>query len=238
MLKITDLTVMVKNKTILNKFSLDIDKGEIHILFGPNGAGKSTIGKVIMNSNDYDIKSGSIFYNDFDLLKMDTSEISKAGIYFLSQNPIQIEGVTNAQMLRTRLSDEKKVDLYAFNKRLEELCDKLSIDKEFIHREINLGMSGGERKKNELLHLWMLEPSFLIIDEVDSGLDVDALKVVMKSISKYQKEYNASILFITHNPGVLKYLKPTKIHILNSDNSIISGGMELTEKIEKAGFND
>ncbi len=237
MLKIKDLTVSVEDKTILNKFNLTINIGEIHILFGPNGVGKSTIGKVIMNSEDYNV-SGSILYNEKELLELNTNEIAKEGVFYLSQNPIAIEGVTNAEMLRTILSEHKRVNLYEFNKKLEELCKKLDIPKSFIHREINMGMSGGERKKNELLHLWMLEPSFVIIDEVDSGLDVDALKVVMKSVKEYQTKYKASILFITHNPAILNYLKPDKVHVLNNDSTLETGDISLVKKIEEEGFND
>ena len=184
MLNIKDLTVIADNKEILTNFNLSINDGEIHALMGQNGAGKSTICRAILKDPNYITKKGTIYYNDTDITNLTTTEISRLGIMMISQNPTAIEGVTNAEMLRLALSEktQEHIDIFKFSKEARAICQKLSIPEDFLHRDINDGMSGGERKKNELLHIWMLKPSLLILDEVDSGLDVDALKIVASSI--------------------------------------------------------
>ena len=170
MLEIKDLTVKVLNKTILENINLTINDGEIHVLMGPNGAGKSTISKIIMRDNHYSITSGSITYNNLDLIKMNTTEVAKQKIYLVSQNPIEIDGITNAELLRTILKDNNELEenVLEFNRHLSAICEKLNIPKSFIHRDINYNMSGGEKKKNELMQMWMLKPKFIILDEIDS----------------------------------------------------------------------
>ena len=239
MLEIKNLAVQVLDKPILNEFTLTIPSGEIHVLMGPNGVGKSTICKVIMNSPGYKVTSGDIKYNCENITNLDPSEISKKGIFYLSQNPIAIEGVTNAEMLRMALTARtgQKIDIFSFNKKCNEICTKINLPKTFLHRSVNDGMSGGERKKNELLHLWMLEPSFIILDEVDSGLDVDALKTVSESILEYYKEKKPSILIITHQNKILETLVPNQIHILKEGKIIKSGDKSLAEMIENSGFS-
>ena len=154
-------------------------------------AGKSTIVNNIMGNKNYEVTKGSIEYNNEDLLKMDTTTRARKGLMLINQSPIAIEGVTNAEMLRSAIQEknQEKVNIFEFNKKLQDICKKLDIPTSFIHRNINDGMSGGERKKNELMHMWMLEPKFLMLDELDSGLDVDALKVCSNSIMEYYKEY-------------------------------------------------
>ncbi len=240
MLSINKLTVLADNKEILNDFSLDIKDGEIHVLMGPNGVGKSTICRAILKDPNYTITNGNIIYNDKDLSNLTTTDISRLGIMMINQNPIAIEGVTNAEMLRMALSERtnEHIDIFKFSKEAKEICQKLSIPESFLHRDINSGMSGGERKKNELLHIWMLKPSFLILDEVDSGLDVDALKIVANSIKEYQSITNCSILLVTHNPKLLEILNPTYIHILHNKKIVKTGDASLAKEIEKIGFKN
>ncbi len=240
MLDIKNITAIVDNKTILDDFSLSIKDGEIHVLMGPNGVGKSTICRCLLKDPNYQITKGTINYNNHDLLSLTTTEISRLGLMMVSQNPIAIEGVTNAEMLRLALSEKtnEHINIFKFSAYAKEICQKLNIPENFLHREINNGMSGGERKKNELLHIWMLKPNFLILDEVDSGLDVDALKTVANSLKEYHKETNCSILLITHNPKLLKILTPDYVHILKDKKIIKTGGCELIETIEKEGFTN
>ena len=185
MLKIDNLTVKAADKTILENFNLEINDGEIHVLMGPNGAGKSTICKTLMHHPDYQIFKGKIEYNDQDITDYTPTLMGKLGFFLLNQNPVEIEGVTNAELIRNVLSEQKgeKIDIFEFNKKLNKVCEIINLPKEFVHRSINFNMSGGEKKKNELLHLFMLEPKFIILDEVDSGLDIDALKIVGTSLA-------------------------------------------------------
>ena len=240
MLTIKDLSVVADNKEILNNFNLDINDGETHCIMGPNGVGKSTICRAILKDPNYEVTKGTITYKDKDLKDLTTTEISRLGIMMISQNPIAIEGVTNAEMLRLALSEKtgERIDIFEFAEKAKEVCEKLHMPQNFLHREINNGMSGGERKKNELLHIWMLKPDFLILDEVDSGLDVDALKIVANSLKEYQKETNCSILLITHNPKLLDILKPDYIHILKDKKIIKTGDASLAQEIEKTGFKE
>lgn len=239
MLKINNLTVKVLDKTILENFNLEINDGEIHALMGHNGVGKSTIAKVLLRDTNYEVTNGTIFLNDKDLLKMNTTEVARCGLFLVSQNPVEIKGVSNAEMLRTSLVDQAKAkeNILEFNKHLINLCKELKIDESFIHRDINYNMSGGEKKKMELLHMWVLNPSFIILDEIDSGLDVDSLKLVANSIRKYYEEYKPSILIITHQKTLLDIVKPEFVHILDDKKIIKSGGLDLAEKIFNEGFS-
>lgn len=238
MLTIKEVSVVADNKEILNNFSLNINDGETHCIMGPNGVGKSTICRAILKDPNYLVAKGTIEYKNKDLKDLSTTEISRLGIMMIAQNPIAIEGVTNAEMLRLALSEKtgERIDIFEFAKESKSICEKLHIPQNFLHREINNGMSGGERKKNEMLHIWMLKPSFLILDEVDSGLDVDALKIVANSLKEYQRETNCSILLITHNPKLLDILKPDYIHILKDKHIIKTGDASLAQEIEKTGF--
>ncbi|MBR1416408.1 MAG: Fe-S cluster assembly ATPase SufC [Bacilli bacterium] len=240
MLEINKLNVKVNDELIIKDFSLNINDGEIHALMGPNGIGKSSVCKTILGDSNYQVESGSIKYNSKDLLSMTTTNRAREGIFLLNQNPIAIEGVTNAEMLRSVLSEvsNSPINIFEFNKELMAICKKLDIPSSFIHRNINDGMSGGERKKNELLHLWMLKPSFIILDEIDSGLDVDALKLVANSINEYYKEYKPSILIITHHPDLLEYIKPNFVHVMKDHTILKSGDFNLALDIAKNGYNN
>lgn len=238
MLSIKNLTVKVLDKIILKDFNLTINEKEIHALMGINGSGKSTICKVILGDPNYEVISGSIYFNNRNILELDTTQRARLGIYLVNQNPIEIEGVSNSEMLRTALGEKlgHHIDIFEFNKKVEETCKILNIEKSFIHRGINEGMSGGERKKNELLHLFILEPSFIILDEIDSGLDLDNLNIVLKALNTYLENHNAEVLIITHNPKVLEQLKPDYVHFIMNGTIEKSGDINVVKQIEKEGF--
>lgn len=241
MLTIKNLSVSVGEKEILKDFNLTVNEKEVHAIMGPNGIGKSTICKTIMGDPNYIVTSGSIFYNDTDLLKLNVSERARLGIYLLNQSPIEIPGVSNAEMLRLRLNENNPnpISIFDFNKKMTSICEKLDIPKSFIHRGINEGMSGGERKKNELLHLWMLEPSLIILDELDSGLDIDSLKTVTNSLNEYLETHpKASILLVTHHEPLLNMLNASNIHIMKDGHIIKSGDLSLAKEIENQGYKN
>lgn len=237
MLKIDNLTVSVQDKTILKDFSLDINDGEIVALMGPNGIGKSTICKVLMGDPNYTIDKGMIEYNGENLLDMDVVTRSRKGIYLVNQNPIEIPGVSNAEMLRTALECRtgEHVNFFEFNKEVTEICKRLNIPASFIHRGINEGMSGGEKKKNELLHLYILKPKLILLDELDSGLDVDSLRELSLSLKDYLSS-DVSILVITHHISIFEYLTPDRVNILSDGKIIKTGDYELAKEVEKNGF--
>ncbi len=238
MLSIKNLTVKINDKTILHDFNLDINDGEIVTLMGPNGVGKSTICKVIMGDPTYEVINGSIFYNNIDLLSLSTDERSRQGIFLLAQNPIELEGITNAEVLRSALECKtgEHVNIFDFNKKITHICEKLNIPVEFIHRGVNEGMSGGEKKKNEILHLYVLEPKLILLDELDSGLDVDSLKSLSASLMDYKDE-TVSILIITHHTNILEYIKPDKVSILSGGSIVKEGDASLAREIETSGFS-
>lgn len=239
MLKISDLSVQINNKLVLNDFNLEINDGEIHVIMGKNGIGKSTLCKVLLRDENYQVIGGHITYNNQDLLKMTTDEVAREKIALISQTPIAIEGISNAELLRTALRErnDEKINIYEFNKKMELACEKLKLDPAFIHKEVNVGASGGERKKVELLHVAILEPNLLILDELDSGLDVDALKTVADFINDYYQQTHCSILLITHHTNIINYIKPNYVHVLDDGKIIQTGDYHLAFEIEKNGFN-
>ena len=240
MLKIENLQVSVENKIILKDFNLAIKSGEIHVLMGPNGIGKSTLTKVIMGDPNYVIESGNIYYNNNLINNMSVDERSRLGIFLGMQLPMEIEGVTNADFLRSALSIREKENfkLFDFIKQLDKNVEALDMKKDMIHRGINQGFSGGERKKNEILQMYMLKPSLVMLDEIDSGLDVDSLKIVGNSIMNYYKEYNPAMLLITHYQRLLDYIKPTHVHIINDGKIVKTGDYSLVKEIEEKGFQE
>ena len=240
MFKIDKLNVKIKDtdKKILKDFSLTIDKGEIHAIMGPNGVGKSTLSKAIMHHPDYVIESGSITYNGKTLNDLTTDAIARNGIYLLMQDPSIIDGVSNSEALRTALKERgSDTNLYSFIAKMKKELDSLNLPKDAMHRSINKGLSGGERKKNEVLGLKVLTPSFIILDELDSGLDVDSLKVVANNINDYLKENkDTSVLIITHYSRVLDLIKPDYVHEMKDGKIVKTGDITLAKQIEKTGF--
>lgn len=239
-LKIEDLTVSINDKIILKKFNLIINPGEIHVLMGPNGIGKSTLTKVIMGDSNYKIESGKIYYDDKLINDMSVDERSRLGIFLGMQLPLEIEGVSNADFLRSAISIREKENfkLFEFIKELDRNIEKLKMNSDMIYRGINQGFSGGERKKNEILQMYMLKPTFVMLDEIDSGLDVDSLKVVGNSVMDYFKEYKPGMLIITHHDKLLDYITPTYIHIIKDGKIVKTGDYTLAKEIEKNGFEE
>lgn len=240
MLIIKDLTVKVEEKIVLNKFNLTINDGEVHVIMGPNGVGKSTLTKVIMADPNYKIISGDIIYNGESILPLSTDQRARLGIFLAMQNPLEIEGVTNSELLRTALSskEEKSINLYSFIKMLDKSKDDLKMSSEMIHRSVNKGFSGGEKKKNEILQMKMLQPNLILLDEIDSGVDVDALKIVGQNINDYiSSNENVSALIITHYTHLLKYIKPDFVHVIKNGKVIKTGDYTLAKKIEDNGFD-
>ncbi len=237
MLKLENVCIEVDNKKIIDDISITIPRGEIHVIMGPNGVGKSTLLKAIMGDPAYTVSKGKIIYNNENIKGLKANEIAKKGIFLLSQNPVEIPGVTNAEMLRAALVDRGiKESVFEFNKRLTEATKAIGLDPSFVHRNINEFMSGGEKKKNEMLQIEVLRPSLILLDELDSGLDIDSLKTVSFALNKYKDETKASILIITHHTNILEYITPDKVHILEDGKIVMSGDASLAESVEKYGF--
>lgn len=238
-LKIENLKVKVADKIILDGFNIEIKSGEIHVIMGPNGVGKSTLSKVIMGHPDYEILEGNIYYNDTLLNDLTTDKRALLGIFLGMQMPLEINGVTNADMLRTALHSKlgSNFKLYDFINSLESTVEKLNMNKDMIHRGVNLGFSGGERKKNEILQMNILKPTMVLLDEIDSGLDVDSLKVVGNEIYDYYKRENPGILLVTHYQRLLDYIKPNFVHIMVSGKIVKTGDYSLVREIEKDGYS-
>jgi len=239
MLEIKNLTVQIDNKRILNNLSLNVQDGEVHVVMGPNGTGKSTLSKVIMANKKYKVLEGTIVYNNEDITKCTTDEISRKGIFLLNQNPMEIEGISNQEFLRTAINSrgDKTLNMFNFIKEIEKNAKELNINSELLHRSINVGFSGGEKKKNEMLQLKMLKPSLIILDELDSGLDVDSLNLVCQSINEYKENNpNSSILIITHYPKILELIKPDSVSVLLNGTIVKNGGIELSNYIFENGY--
>ena len=229
-LNIDKITVTIEDKVILRDFSLTINSGEIHAIMGPNGTGKSTLARVIMGDSKYKITSGNIYFDGEDITELTTDKRAQLGIFLAFQLPNPIEGVTNADFLRTAIHEKQQNDfkILKFIKELDSTCEKLNMDKSMIHRGVNLGFSGGERKKNEILQMWLLKPKTIFLDEIDSGLDVDSLKII---------GYKPSILLVTHYERLLDYIKPEFIHIMINGTIVKTGDLSLVKVIEEKGYD-
>ena len=237
MLEIKNLYVNVEDKEILKDFNINIGSGEVHALMGPNGTGKSTLSKVILANKKYNVTKGNIYFEGEDITNLTTDKIANKGIFLSNQLPCEIDGVTTADFLRTALNTKEDVPLYTFIKKVNGAVKDLNMDENMIHRSINKGFSGGEKKKNEILQMKVLEPKFIILDEIDSGLDVDSLKIVGENVTNYLKEHkDASVLIITHYPRILEYIKPDFVHVMNEGQIKQTGTYDLALEIEKNGY--
>jgi Fe-S cluster assembly ATP-binding protein len=240
-LKLENLEASINDRKILNHLNLEIKENEIHVIMGPNGSGKSTLSKVLAGHPYYNVTEGSINYKEKNLIEMAPEIRSHEGLFLAFQYPVEISGVTNFDFLRIAYNEKQKylgkkeLDPLLFMELIQQYLKKLRIKEEFLYRNLNEGFSGGEKKRNEILQLLILEPSLVILDEIDSGLDIDALKLICETINE-NLPLNSSLLIITHYPKVLTYLKPTHVHILIDGKIIKSGQSELVSSLEKEGY--
>lgn len=238
-LQINNLNVSINNKEVLKDFNLSIEPSTTHVIMGPNGVGKSTLSRVILGDTHYQVLSGDILFNDDSILSLSTDKRSKLGIFLAMQYPQEIEGISNQDFLRTALSakEGKNVSLYDFILKCDQMTEDLQMDKNLIHRSLNVGFSGGEKKKNEVLQIKLLHPSLIILDELDSGLDVDSLRIVAENISKYKVDNpDTSILIITHHPKILEYIHPDYVHLMLDGQIKETKDYSLALEIEKKGY--
>jgi len=238
MLEIKNLKVKTDNKLILKNINLNIKNKEIHAVMGKNGIGKSTLANSIMGDPRYEIIGGNITFLNKDLLKMKADERARLGIFLAMQYPNELDGISNVEFIKNALNarSEKKVRPIEVYKLIEESKDKLLIEDDYSKRDVNVGFSGGEKKKNEIAQILMFKPKLIILDEIDSGLDVDSIKIVGNTLKEYYDNNDVSFLIITHHTNILKYLKPTHVHIIDNGKIIKSGDNSLADKIEKDGF--
>lgn len=237
-LVIHDLHVSVEDKEILKGLDLTIQEGQRHALMGPNGNGKSTLLAAIMGNPKYTVTQGSITLDGQDVLAMLVDQRSKAGLFLGMQYPAEISGVTNSDFLRSAINarQEKPISLFKFIKQMESAISNLEMKSDLAHRFVNDGFSGGEKKRNEIVQMLMLKPRFAMLDEIDSGLDVDALRIVSDAVLKAQEESNMGLLIVSHYARFYEYLKPTHAHILVDGRIVVSGGPELIERVDTQGY--
>ncbi len=240
MLKIKNLKASINNKDILKGLNINIKPGELHAIMGPNGSGKSTLANVLSGKNGYEI-SGELKYQGKDLKEISIDERAQKGIFLAFQYPIEIPGVNTSNFLKTSLNKvrkargEKELDTLSFLKILKEKSSELGIDEKMLSRQLNVGFSGGEKKKNEILQMKILDPNLVILDETDSGLDIDALKIIADGVNS-SRDKKKSFLIITHYQRLLNYINPNFVHVLSDGKVIKSGCMELAEELEKKGY--
>jgi Fe-S cluster assembly ATP-binding protein len=239
-LTITDLHVEIEGKEILKGVNLEVKGGEIHAIMGPNGTGKSTLSSAIMGHPKYEVTKGSITFDGKDVLEMEVDERARVGLFLAMQYPSEISGVTNADFLRSSINSRREegdeISLMKFIRSMDSTMEYLEMDPDMAQRYLNEGFSGGEKKRNEILQLMMIEPKIAILDEIDSGLDIDALKVVSKGINKMRGE-EFGCLIITHYQRLLNYITPDKVHVMMQGRIVKSGGSELAQRLEAEGYD-
>ena len=238
LLKVDQLHVNVEQKEILHGIDLEINKSETHVLMGPNGAGKSTLGYALMGNPRYEVTDGAIYFNGKDITKETPAERAKDGIFLSFQNPIEVPGITLGNFIRTALEQRtgKRIRLWEFKKELKKAMEVLQMDESYAERDLNVGFSGGEKKKAEILQLLMLRPSLAILDETDSGLYVDAVRTVSRGVEEYQKDKKGALLIITHSTRILEALKVDRTHVLADGRMVASGDSSLVDEINENGF--
>ena len=238
LLEVKNLHVDVEDKQILHGVNLEIGKGETHVLMGPNGTGKSTLGYALMGNPRYTVREGEIWFDGKNITEEAVNERAKAGIFLSFQNPLEVPGVTLSSFIRNALEQKtgKRIRLWDFKKELERTMEILQMDPSYAERDLNVGFSGGEKKKAEILQLLMLKPSLAILDETDSGLDVDAVRTVSAGIEEYQKNWKGSLLIITHSTKILESLTVDYTHVMVEGKIIETGDASLVDKINESGF--
>jgi Fe-S cluster assembly ATP-binding protein len=239
-LTIENLHASVDGNEILKGLNLEIPAGEVHAIMGPNGSGKSTLSKIIAGHDDYEVSEGRVLLDGVDIAKLAVDERSRAGIFLAFQYPAEVPGVSNANFLRAalqaRLPEGEEIDAVTFYKNMYAKMDELEMNRKFTSRSVNEGFSGGEKKRNEILQMIMLDPRYCLLDETDSGLDIDALKVVAKGVNSMRSE-NRGFLVITHYQRLLDYIKPDHVHVMADGQIVKSGGAELALKLEESGYD-
>jgi len=241
MLSVTNLDVAVNGGMILNELNLEVQAGEVHAIMGPNGSGKSTFANVLAGHPGYEVTAGSVIYEGQDLLQMDPEERARQGVFLAFQYPVEIPGVSNVYMLKAAVNQirkhrgENELDAVKFLKLVREKMKLVEMKEEFLHRSVNEGFSGGEKKRNEIFQMAMLEPKLAILDETDSGLDIDALKVVAQGVNEL-RDASRSIVMVTHYQRLLDYIVPDYVHVLAGGRVVKSGGKELALELEEHGY--
>ena len=241
MLNISNLTVEVDGKTILKGLNLEVQPGEVHAIMGPNGSGKSTLANVIAGRDGYEVTDGSILYQGHDLLKLSPEERARQGVFLAFQYPVEIPGVANVYLLKEALNairaskGESELDAIDFLKLVREKLQLLEMKEEFLYRSVNEGFSGGEKKRNEVFQMAMLEPNLSVLDETDSGLDIDALKVVANGVNALRSP-DRSVVLVTHYQRLLDYIVPDKVHVLADGQVIRSGNRSLALELDERGY--
>lgn len=240
LLDVQNISVSVEDKQVLKNLSLNINAGEVHVLLGPNGAGKSTLGNVLMGNPVYNLTDGKIFFNGEDITGESVDKRAKSGMFISFQNPLEIQGISLETFIRSAIQQRtgERVKLFQFQKELQANMKLLNMDDSYAKRDLNVGFSGGERKKSEILQLLMLKPKFAILDETDSGLDVDAVRTVSKGIEEYQKSQNGGLLIITHSTRILESLKVDYVHVLVKGSIVKTGDSSLIDEINENGFDE
>lgn len=242
MLEIKNLYAKVEDKEILKGLSLKVNPGEVHAIMGPNGSGKSTLASVIAGNENFEVTSGEILFNGNNLLEMEPEDRAREGVFLAFQYPLEIPGVSNANFMKQAVNEVRKYRNLAplnageFLKLMKERAALVELDKSFLSRSVNEGFSGGEKKRNEIFQMAMLEPTLSIMDETDSGLDIDALRIVSEGVNKLKNENNAFVV-ITHYQRLLNYIVPDFVHVLSNGRIIKSGGKELAYELEEKGYD-
>lgn len=238
MLKIENLHAQVEGKEILKGIDLEIKSGETHVIMGPNGSGKSTLLKVIMDHPDYEVTEGEIFFEGEDISEESTDKRAKRGMFLSFQNPEEVEGISVENFLRTAFTNVKdeKPQLLEFRRDLKKKLEELDFNGDYAQRYLNVGFSGGEKKKNEILQMKVLDPKFIMLDETDSGLDVDATKIVSKEVSSFLNEDKAALI-ITHHSSILESIKPDFVHVMIEGKIVRTSDSSLISEIEKDGYS-
>jgi Fe-S cluster assembly ATP-binding protein len=239
-LTIKDFKVAVDGKQILTGVNLEVKGGEVHAIMGPNGTGKSTLASALMGHPKYEVTGGEVYLDDKNLLEMSVDERSRAGLFLAMQYPSEVSGVTNSDFLRSAINAHRgegnEISLMKFIRELDKKMELLEIDPSFAHRYLNEGFSGGEKKRNEILQMMMLKPRIAILDEIDSGLDIDALKIVAKGVNEMLSP-EMGVVIITHYQRLLNYIKPHYVHVFMQGRIVKSGGPELAERLEAEGYD-